>query len=129
MSAGIYNITIEQGADWRLLFVWKDTAGEPHDLTEYTARMQVRASFDAKTPIFNLTTENGGIYLGGIEGTVDVNIAAAVTQGVKVNRNELSWQDGKEGMTFAYDLEMIDGEGRVKRLLQGAVFFIPEVTR
>lgn len=129
MSAGIYNVTIEQGADWRLLFVWKDNTGEPHDLSGWTGRMQVRETLAGKSALLNLTTENGQITLGGADGTVEVTIPAAMSQEVKPNLSKLSWQDGKQGVSFAYDLELIDPAGKVTRLLQGAAFFVPEVTR
>lgn len=129
MSAGIYNITIEQGADWRLLFVWKDQAGNPHNLTGWTARMQVRETVDSKTALFDLTTENGQIAIGNENGTVEIKIPAAMSQEVKANPKNLVWQDGKQGVSFSYDLELIDTQGIVTRLLQGAAFFVPEVTR
>lgn len=129
MSAGIYNITIEQGADWRLYFVWKDVLGEPRNLTGWSARMQIRDNYGAKTPLLDLSSANGSITIGDESGTVSIVVSSELTQSVKVKPIDLIWQDGKEGVSFVYDLEMIDPEGVVKRLLQGAVFFVPEVTR
>ena len=43
--AGIYNITIDQGAQWTLTVVYDNNNGTPFDLTGYTARMQVRPKF------------------------------------------------------------------------------------
>lgn len=129
MSAGIYNITIEQGADWRLYFTWRDTLGDPRDLTGWSARMQIRENYASKSPLLNLGTIDGSIMLGNTDGTVSIHVVGSTTQGIKVNPVDLVWQDGKEGVPFVYDLEMVDPEGVVKRLLQGAVFFVPEVTR
>lgn len=129
MSAAIYNVTVEQGADWRLLFVWKNQANIPYNLAGYSARMQVRETFDAKTVLFNLTTANGRISLGGSNGTVEITIPAEMSQGVTAKRSALSWQDGKQGVTFEYDLELTAPTEKVTRLLQGAAFFVPEVTR
>ena len=42
--AAVYDITIEQGATFRLSLVWKDSSNVPVNLTGYTARMQVRRS-------------------------------------------------------------------------------------
>lgn len=130
MSAGIYNLTIEQGTDWRLLFVWKDSAGDPHDLTDYSARLQIRETIDSKLTLLSASTDDDTILLGGADGWVEINFSENLTKAVKINPALFGlWQDGKEGALFVYDLEIIDATGKVRRLLQGAVFFIPEVTR
>jgi len=129
MSAGVYPILIEQGADWRLEFVWKNGAGNPHNLDGWNARMQIRDGYASKTKIIDINTETGGIVLGGAYGTVELLISAEVTQAVAINPTKFVWQDGKQGQLFAYDLELIDPQGMVKRLMQGAVFFVPEVTK
>lgn len=129
MAAGIHNIIIEQGTDWRLAFIWKDKDGNPYPLNGWSARMQVRQAFNSKAVIFDLSTANGSISLGESSGMVDINLAAQASQSVAINPASLSWQDGRQGVTFEYDLEMIDADSKVKRLLQGAVFFVPEVTK
>jgi hypothetical protein len=130
MSAGIYNLTIEQGTDWNLLFVWKDNAGVAHDLTGYSARMQIRETIDSKLPLLCASTDAGSILLGGVDGTVEISFSENMTKAVKINPALFGlWQDGKEGALFVYDLEIINSDGKVRRLLQGAVFFVPEVTR
>lgn len=129
MSAGIYNITIEQGADWHLYFVWRNAISEPRDLSGWSARMQIRETVASKTPLVALGTEDGSIMLGNTSGTVSISLPASLTQPIKINPASLVWQDGKQGVPLVYDLEMIDPEGVVKRLLQGGVFFVPEVTR
>lgn len=130
MSAGIYNLTIEQGTDWRLLFVWKDSAGDTHDLTDYSARLQIRETIDSKLTLLSASTDDDTILLGGADGWVEINFSENLTKAVKINPALFGlWQDGKEGALFVYDLEIIDPIGKVRRLLQGAVFFVPEVTR
>jgi hypothetical protein len=117
MTAAVYDITIEQGATFKLVLTWKDDAGALMDLTGYTARMQVRPSIaDTNPPLLNLTTENGAITLGGATGLVTVIAAAALTTAIT----------NKKGV---YDLELVDATGFVTRLLQGAVAFNFEVTR
>jgi hypothetical protein len=41
MAAGRYSFTIEQGATTDFEIVYKDSAGEPVDLSLYQARMQI----------------------------------------------------------------------------------------
>ena len=112
-----YNITLYQGATFRLPLTWK--AGDPAtavNLTGCTARMQVRADMKAPKALITLTTENGGIVLGGAAGTIQIIVTAADT-------TPLQLQGG------VYDLEIIFPGGDVRRLLQGSVDILPEVTR
>lgn len=114
--AATYNITIEQGATFRLNLVYKAANGTPINLTGYTARMQVRRKYSDTTALLNFTTENGAITLGGALGTVAVKGLATLTDDLPA----------KPGV---YDLELVDADGNVTRLVQGAVTISPEVTR
>lgn len=111
------NITVIQGATLDLLVTWK--AGDPAlavDLTGCTARMQIRDKVTSAEVLVSLTTENGGIELGGTAGTVRRLMTAAATAA-------LDWQTG------VYDLEIQFADGTVRRLLSGSVVVSPEVTR
>lgn len=116
MAAADYPILIEQGATYRLPLAWKTSAGAAVDLTGYTARMQVRRKVDADEALLNLTTENGGVALGGTAGTITVTASDTLTAALTV----------KSGV---YDLELRDAAGVVTRLLQGCVTISLEVTR
>lgn len=129
MAAGIYDIVIEQGADWRLVITWKDADGNAMNLTGYLARMQVRESFSSKVKVFDLTTENGRITLDAAEGIVTMHMDAAVTAGAVINPAKTAWIDGKQAQQLVFDLEMIAPGGTVTRLIQGAALFVPEVTK
>ena len=129
MAAGLYDILIEQGADWNLTLTWRDELGNPMNLAGYTARMQVRETFASKVKVFDLTTENGLITLDPPNGLVSLRIPAAVSAAVPVIPAKTAWVDGKLAQQLVFDMEMIDGQGGVTRLLQGSALFVPEVTR
>lgn len=116
MSAGIYDIYIEQGATYNQPLVWKDSSGTAVNVTGYTARMQIRKTVDASTIILTLTTENGRITVGGSNGLITLLVSAADTAALT---------------TFCgvYDLEVISPTGVVTRLLEGQVEISKEVTR
>jgi hypothetical protein len=117
MAAGIYDITIEQGANLSLPLTWKDEAGSPINLTGYSGRMQIRENFDSEDYIVSLTSDvGGGITLGGAAGTITISMSAALTA-------SLAQVDA------VYDLELIAVSGFVTRLTQGRVFISREVTR
>lgn len=77
--------------------------------------MQVRTDYTAATAILTLTTENGGITLGGALGTIVLSVAATVTRTL-------------EPGSYVYDLELVSGNV-VTRLLQGGFVVNAEVTR
>jgi hypothetical protein len=115
MAAGTYNITIEQGATFRLSITWK-ADGVAVDITGYTARMQVRHRYSSTDTLLSLTSAAGDIVLGGSAGTIVVTASATATAAIT------------ERAAF-YDLELVSGSGVVTRLLQGAVSITPEVTK
>ena len=114
MAASTHDFEIEQGTDYDKPLVWKDSTGNPVDLSGYTARMQLRPSILSDTVLINLTTENGGITLGGNTGEITLHFTEANTSPLV-----------KGGV---YDLEMVIG-GKVKRLVQGTITVSREVTR
>lgn len=114
MTAAVYTFAIEQGTDYDKTLIWRDNTGNPVNLTGYTARMQLRPSVSSETVLLDLTTENGGITLGGATGEITLHFTESNTSPVV-----------KGGV---FDLEMIIG-GKVKRLVQGSITVSREVTR
>lgn len=51
----------------------------PVNLSNYTARMQIRADVDSSEVIYTLTTENSGIVFDNTLKTITLNIPAAIT--------------------------------------------------
>jgi len=126
MIAGVYNLTCEQGATFSRLIeieqpdLVNDPSGETYieyNLTGYTARMQVRRTVDNANYLVSLTSSNGGLVVipGIYENQIQILMSASVTASIT--------QSG------VYDLEIVDPEGYVSRVLQGSFTLIPEVTR
>lgn len=114
---GKYNLYLYRGATFTRIITWKDENGTPIDLTGCTARLHMRDSIDATTPFLTLTTENGGITLGGIAGTIALLATATATTAITAAQG-------------VYDLELIASDGvTVTRLIEGMVFVVAEVTR
>jgi hypothetical protein len=103
MIAGIYNLTCEQGTTFsRLIEIEQpDLVNDP----------------SGQTYLVSLTSENGGLRVipGIYENQIQMFMSASVTASIN--------QSG------VYDLEIIDAEGTVSRVLQGSFTLIPEVTR
>lgn len=115
MAAGLYDITIEQGATFQMSLTWKDSTGAAVNITGYTARMQVRENYEAESTLVSLTSSGGDIVLGGALGTIVITIGASVTQVLQLDE-------------AVYDLELVNG-ATVTRLLQGKATVSREVTR
>jgi len=113
--AGKYDLYIEQGATYSKTFTWTDATGSAVDLTDFTARLHIRADIDDEDPIIELTHSNG-ITLGGAAGTIVATISAGDTELLELDQ-------------YVYDLKLTSAAGVATRLLEGTVFVSPAVTR
>jgi hypothetical protein len=99
MSAGVYNIDIEQGADYALAVTYKDSTGSVFDLTSgYTATLSIKESYLDSTAIDSLTTSSGEITLGSgvgttVTGTIAIDVSKSVVT-VTINSGEHGFVSG-----------------------------------
>lgn len=110
--------------------------GTPVNLTGYSARMQVRDSLTAadSTARLSLSSEDGGIVLGGVDGTITLVLSAADATELWGDWFDSMPQAGTHAGRAAYrlgwwDLELESAGGQVTRLLQGECLIVPEATR
>lgn len=78
------DITIQKGVTFIYpILIWQDNRITRKNLTGFTAILKISRKLPngdlETTPIIELTTENGGITLGGLEGTIDLFIDATTT--------------------------------------------------
>jgi len=116
-TPGLLDLNCYQGANFDYTLTWQ-TNGTAVNLTGYTARMQVRESYDAGTAVVSLTSGTG-ITLGGTAGTIGLALSATATAAL----------DGTPNTQYIYDLELVTGAGYVTRLVEGRFMVYPEVTR
>ena len=69
------NFSVDQGATYTFDVVWNDSAGQPINLTGYSAKMQVRDQAGGKQLAFTLT-HTDGISINGPLGKITVTISA-----------------------------------------------------
>lgn len=107
-------LVIPQGTTWQRRWRVSDPdTGTPRDLSEWTARGQIRANYAATAVLFEWTGD-------GIECDADGYVTVTVNP---TDSSAWGWRDGM------YDIELIDPAGRVARIAQGAVRVSPEITR
>lgn len=113
MPATVWDFAIEQGATWMTSLILAS-----RDLTDCTARMQIRETVLSPSTLLSLTSEpEAGIAITpGPPGVIAITITAEQTAA-------MTWKNG------VYDLELISPNGSVERLLKGDVTVDFEVTR
>jgi hypothetical protein len=130
MAAGRYSFVIEQGSTTDFEIIYKDSAGDPIDLTDYQARMQIRASQTGSSDIYltlssSLNSDGTGLNLSGSSGT---NPPESGSIGIFISyltSSELNFTQG------FYDLEIATGsaeQARVTRVLEGVIQLSQQIT-
>jgi hypothetical protein len=120
-----YNLTIWQGSTFELGITVKDSANNVRDITNFSARMQIRQSYNSSTITEQLTTDSGEITVSGSNGVLSLKLPAERTANIFVDLN----QGNPPKSTYVYDLEMVDLSAKVTKLLYGTVIVYGEVTR
>jgi hypothetical protein len=128
MSAGRYSFTIEQGATIDFELAYKDSDGNPIDLTGYQGRMQLRPSAGSETIYITLSSslspDRTGLNFSGSSG---LNPPTSGTIGIFISAYSSSQLSFNEAY---YDLELATGSAYpiVTRLLEGQVKLSPNIT-
>ena len=112
MSAGTYNLVIDQGSDFALDLVIKEGVSALN-LANYSGRAQLRTSVTASSASASFTvTVTNAAY-----GAVKMQLPAATSSGISAGQ-------------YVYDLEIYTAnDSIVKRIMQGDATITPEVTR
>ena len=92
----------------------------PLNLTNYTARMQVRSSYDSSVVVLSATTSNGRLVIDAANGKITLKLLPADTSAL-IFKGETA--------DYVYDEEIEDNLGNVLRVVQGAFSISREVTR
>ena len=112
------DIELDKGANFIHTFKYETgdrNSTTPVDLTDCTAKIQIRTSSRRANTLYEATTENGNLTLGGILGTIDINIPAATTKAFKWNQAN-------------YELEITFPDTTVKKILRGVITAFDEVS-
>jgi hypothetical protein len=115
MPASTYNFLCEQGATLQFTLQYLNELEAPIDITDATARMQVRPEINSATVILELTTENNRLTINGALGEIEILVDAEDTEDLPIGN-------------YYYDLELVQGSF-VTRFIEGRFFVKAEVTR
>lgn len=120
MTAATVNFVLYPHATFTETVTLRNSDGTVMNLTGYSARAQVRREIDDTDAVFDLSSTNGKIVLGGAAGTVQFLLANTET-----DNPEVDW----DGEYWVYDMLLTAPSGIVERMIQGAISAIPGVTR
>lgn len=114
MSAGTYNLVIEQGATFRCVLGVRDGAGAVVDYSTSVIRAMVRQAYTSALPEaeFSCSLDASGFIV--------IELTAVQTAALTANPYP--------ACPFVWDLETETG-GTVQRLLRGTVKITPEATK
>lgn len=112
----VYNIFIRKEADWELNITYKDDAGNPIDLTGFSAWFTIREKHESEAVVS--LTHSSGITLGGVNGTIDIELTNSQTADLGISKG-------------VYDILLQDDQGTPDRfaIMEGDVEVGRAVTR
>ena len=110
-----YDLQIDTGSDTTYIFSLVDRKGNTIDTTGYAARMQIRPYVHSEIVYDELTTSNGRLeFIDGCK--LKVTMTNEATDAYKFDK-------------ALYDIEVIDPNGKVTRIVEGRVIARHGVTR
>lgn len=113
MNPLVHNFVCPQGATFNEAVLCSEN-GTPFNLTGYTAKMQVRETYQT-THVAKELTHTAGLTLGGTAGTIIINISSTDTAALTPKK-------------YVYDLLITTGT-TVIRVIEGEFIVTPGVTR
>lgn len=133
MSAN-YDIPAEQGSDFWLYLRYLNNEEIPFDFSNYTAKMEVRRSYElggvlasfSGNPLGATVGLTGGY--GGITLNVDVSGTTGATGGILLYVSGSGMADMPVGK-FVYDIQVSNSNGSSIRLMEGRFDTTPSVTK
>lgn len=113
--AGQKNFEIDQNTTFRFIIEYKDTNGDPINLSGASAKMQVRDTKGGSKLAFTLTSPTGGIVIDQLNGKLTLTMTPTQT-------NKLFYPKS------SYDVMLIDGNGVKTKLIEGFLTLSRSVT-
>lgn len=115
MAAANYNFTLEQGVPLTETIFLKNANDTVKDLTDFTAKMQLKQYPSHSDVLLEMTTTNGKININTVTGAVSMIFSAEDT--ASLNFSEVS-----------YDLFLYNGSGTF-RAIEGKITVKEVVTK
>lgn len=132
MNTNTVLFTLYQGSTFTRRIEYLDSNGSRVDLTDYSARMQVRPTYESSTIYFNLTTsitaDGTGLTMTPVSAST-ILPASSGSIGITISAYSSSLVNFDQAY---FDLEIYSGSGAseyVRRLFSGKMKMYKQVTR
>lgn len=113
-ATAVRNLTLNKGSTFGISFVLtKDD--ELADLTGYTVRSAIKASYNAVDNLVYMSTANQMISIDYSSSTISIVIPEKITRRIP-------------GGTGVYDIELISSTGQTTQIIKGTMTFNAQVT-
>lgn len=121
----VINWQFQAGATWQMNFTWRDSSGNPIDLTGYTAALMMRTSYQAVTPTVDISS------VPNAEGqiTIPTPLTGEVFPEVFDTHTATIVVPDFAPVRLVYDIELTSAGGIVYPIMRGEVYVGPEATR
>jgi hypothetical protein len=114
VKPGRFNFSLIQGDTFNVAPVWKINNSYVN-VTGYSAKMQVRQAVTSTSTIVEMSTVNGRIVAGTIDGKFTITLSAADSAALPPGN-------------YIYDLDVTSPGGTVTTLLTGGFAVVAQVT-
>jgi len=104
-----------EGDTLEMSFNWKDSENTYFDLTQYTAKMQIKKKDSDPVALLTLS-DTDGITLGNDYANLYINITPEQTADLGKGK-------------YVYDIELTDPAGNVNTLVAGVIVLLQSVTQ
>lgn len=125
MSAGLYNLYIEQGATLSKDCFYQDSNGDPVDLTGMSLEAQIRQTYSDVDILQAILCTIADQSIPANLGKFNISLTSAETAALPVN-SAVNFEGTPTNYTWDINL---DTGSTIIRLMQGAVIVSPGVTR
>lgn len=111
--AAYVELYVDQGTTFNnVINITDDTTNTPVNVAGYTVSSQMRRSYYSVNPSANITCT----ITDAPNGEITMSMTAANTSNIKAGR-------------YLFDVETIDTNGTVSRILEGIITVTPQITR
>ena len=108
-----YSAALEKGVTFIVsAYIYELCSSLPNDLSEYTAKLEVKPSYASLTNIFQCTLDNNRVEIQPDRGVINFIVSAEDTESLPVGR-------------FVYEITITSVEDIVYRLVRGKFDIVP----
>lgn len=120
-----YNFTINQGSDWSLKLLVKDSFGLPVNLTGHFFQGQIREKYDSADSVADFSF----VIANQVTNPGEIDVFLTNAQTAAIPTLPATVKNKRPAIDYIYDIEQTDGSLQKTRILEGIIRVVPSVIR